>query len=109
MTSLELFRALIPAMASIPDATVEVYLRQLADGRVMSGRQAVALGRADTVGSRQDALEALAELAGIAEPTLFEYKPKQTFFEILNQGAASTIQGVGLPLTNARLEYRMAY
>ena len=26
MTSLELFRALIPAMASIPDATVEVYL-----------------------------------------------------------------------------------
>ncbi len=108
-TDPEKLRAFGPGVQPPPGATAEDYLRQIADGRVMSGRQAVALGLVDAVGTREDALDALAEMLGIEAPDLYEYKPKRTLFDVLSSGAESAIQGVGLPLRNARLEYRMPY
>ena len=52
----------------------EEEVRQLADGRVYSGRQALANGLIDELGNFQDAIDKAAEMGGITgEPRLVEY------------------------------------
>ncbi|MCB8985137.1 MAG: signal peptide peptidase SppA [Ardenticatenaceae bacterium] len=52
----------------------EAEVRKLADGRVYSGRQALANGLVDQLGNFQDAIDKAAELGGISgEPRLVEY------------------------------------
>ncbi|MEJ2699696.1 MAG: signal peptide peptidase SppA, partial [Desulfuromonadales bacterium] len=52
-------------------------VRALADGRIFSGRQALAVGLVDQLGDLQDAVKAAAELGGIhGEPRLV-YPPRE--------------------------------
>jgi protease-4 len=65
------------------------FLDQYADGRIFTGAQAVKLGFADTVGTWEDARQALGELTGLGKnPDVFEAKKKKTFWQHL-EGAAS--------------------
>ncbi|MCD6456439.1 MAG: signal peptide peptidase SppA [Methanophagales archaeon] len=82
---------------------------ELADGRILTGRQAKELGLVDELGNFQDAVDLAAELAGIeGKPRVVEYGRK-TFFEQffgvfareVGRGVAETFlesgrQGVGL-------------
>jgi len=56
----------------------------VADGRIMSGRQAYRYGLVDTLGTRDDAHKLLAELCGLAgKPKLVEIPRELSFFEEL--------------------------
>lgn len=58
----------------------------VAQGRVWTGRRAITLGLADTVGGLQDALNEAAQLAGIKTYSLRTYPEKKSILDyILNQ------------------------
>ena len=61
-------------------------VKKLADGRVYTGRQALALGLVDKLGNLPDALKRAAELGGIqGEPRIVEYKePLNLFGSLFN-------------------------
>ena len=60
----------------------------LADGRVYSGRQALANHLVDALGYEEDAVAKAAELGGITgEPRIIEYTPRLTFFDLLSSAA----------------------
>jgi len=65
---------------------VEV-VSQYADGRVMTGKQAVALGFADSLGTLDDAVKVAAEAAGLGKDyKLFEApKKKPSFWDLIEQ------------------------
>ncbi len=58
----------------------EEKVRELADGRIFTGRQALALGLVDKLGNFQDALDLAAEQAGLGENySLHEYGQQSTW------------------------------
>jgi protease-4 len=64
----------------LPDDTV----RELADGRIYTGQQALEHGLVDDVGLPSDALDKAAELGGIeGEPQVIELKAEPSFYELL--------------------------
>jgi len=64
----------------LPEETV----RELADGRVYTGQQALEQGLVDAVGLPADAIARAAELGGIeGEPQVVELRPRQTWLEML--------------------------
>ncbi|GLV48192.1 protease [Thermus sp. LT1-2-5] len=87
-------------------------VRALADGRIYSGKQAVALGLADREGYLEDAAQRAAELAGLSAFRLVRYqKPKGLLQELLGEespfglGEAEALLGL-LTQSRFRLEYR---
>ncbi|HIQ04078.1 MAG TPA: signal peptide peptidase SppA [Anaerolineae bacterium] len=59
-------------------------VRELADGRTYTGRQAYELGLVDSLGNLSDAVDKAAELAGIrGKPQIIEYRRPPTLFEAL--------------------------
>ncbi|MBC8520623.1 MAG: signal peptide peptidase SppA [Methanomicrobia archaeon] len=78
---------------------------ELADGRILTGRQAKEMGLVDELGNFQDAVDLAAELAGIeGEPRVVEYGRKsafESFFGVfareLGHGIAETILEAGKP------------
>lgn len=48
-------------------------VRALADGRIMSGRQALEVGLIDTLGTQDEAFEIIKDLAQVSNPVLTEY------------------------------------
>jgi protease-4 len=61
--------------------------RELADGRVYTGRQALEFGLIDELSYFSDAIECAAELAGIeGEPRIIEYQRAPNLMEILLSG-----------------------
>lgn len=86
---------------------------RLADGRIYSGAQALALGLADREGYLEDAAQRAAELAGLTGFRLVRYKkPKGLLVELLGDelpfGFASDTQALlqALAQSRFRLEYR---
>ena len=75
---------------------------KIADGRILSGRQAYELGLVDTLGSQKVALDIARELGGIkGKPRLLKRKKRRIgLFDIL----FGTVDEL---LTPVRLEYRM--
>ncbi|NOZ06993.1 MAG: signal peptide peptidase SppA [Chloroflexi bacterium] len=62
----------------------EAKVRELADGRIYTGKQAQALGLVDRLGNIDLAIERAAALGGIeGTPRLHPYRPTPTFFESL--------------------------
>ena len=58
--------------------------RELADGRVYTGQQALALGLVDELGNLPEAIDLAAELAGIeGEPQIIEYQRTPSLIEML--------------------------
>ncbi|MFH1085365.1 MAG: signal peptide peptidase SppA [Chloroflexota bacterium] len=59
-------------------------VRPLADGRILSGRQAVDAGLVDALGNLDDAIKAAAEMAGIVgEPQVIRYDRQPDLFSLL--------------------------
>ncbi|WP_337843882.1 signal peptide peptidase SppA [Thermus sp.] len=73
----ELFLSRVAEGRKLPPEEV----RRLADGRVYSGKQAVALGLADREGYLEDAARRAAELAGLDRFRLVRYKKPQGLLE----------------------------
>jgi len=62
----------------------EEKIKQLADGRIFSGKEAKELGLVDELGNLQDAIEITKELAGIkGEPQLVMPKKKRRLLDVL--------------------------
>jgi protease-4 len=62
----------------------EATVRELADGRVCTGEQALELGLIDEIGYFDDAIAKAAELGGISgEPRVVELQPEQDFLSML--------------------------
>ncbi len=75
----ELFVQRVAEGRNLPPARV----KELADGRIYSGKQALALGLADREGYLEDAAKRAAELAGLKGFRLVRYQKPRGFFEIL--------------------------
>ena len=59
-------------------------VRELADGRIYTGRQAQRLGLVDEVGTLDDAVAKAAELGGIeGEPLVIDLQPEPSFIDLL--------------------------
>ncbi|HEX9922433.1 MAG TPA: signal peptide peptidase SppA [Anaerolineae bacterium] len=57
-------------------------VREIADGRICTGKQALEMGLVDQLGHLPDAIERAAELGGIeGEPRIIEYRREPSFFE----------------------------
>lgn len=84
-------------------------VRQLADGRIFTGRQALQLRLVDKLGDLEDSIKAAAELAGIkGKPKVVRKEKKIPFLEYLKEETASwvselTAKSIGRNLM--RLEY----
>jgi protease IV len=95
---------------NLPEATV----RELADGRIYTGRQALALGLVDDLGDLQQAIDKAAELGGISgQPRLVEYERLPGlqqfltgFSSQLTQSDADRIRSVIEKFTLPAIEYR---
>lgn len=108
--SYEDFVQVIANGRSLPEATV----REIADGRIYSGRQALALDLVDELGNFQDAIDKAAELGGIiGEPQIIEYERLPGFDQLLTgfsarltQTQSDQIMQTISDLTTPQLQYR---
>jgi len=68
----------------------------VADGRIMSGKQAFALGLVDSLGDKHDALVRAARMGGIkdAEPRVCELSKKTSFIDALFSSSASSLSEI---------------
>jgi protease-4 len=74
------FVAVVVEARELPEETV----RELADGSVYTGQQAMDLDLVDALGTRDDAIDKAAELGGIAgDPRVIELRPQPSFLEML--------------------------
>ncbi len=83
-------------------------LRKLADGRIYTGKQALANKLIDELGYFDDAIAKAASLGGIkGEPRVVRYRRSTPFAELLGQGIAQGImQALGAGKVQGALEYR---
>jgi protease-4 len=70
-------------------------VRRIADGRVLSGEQALALKLVDRLGTLQDAIEEAGRLSGIkGEPeVILPPKRKLNYLDLLSSGMEETFEG----------------
>lgn len=70
-------------------------VRRIADGRVLSGEQALALKLVDRLGTFQDAIEEAGKQAGIkGEPeVILPPKKKTNYLDLLTEGAEGSFEG----------------
>jgi len=81
-------------------------VRALADGRVLTGRQAVESGLIDTIGGFNEALRYLGEICGVPESSKpIERRPTVGWRELLFESAQSRIPGLGALTRRAGLYY----
>lgn len=79
----EIYDEFVELVAQARDLPLEE-IRELADGSIYTGRQALELGLVDEVGTPKDAIAKAAELGGIeGEPRVVELKPTTSFFDLL--------------------------
>jgi len=85
---------------------VKAKIRSIADGRIFSGRQALAFGLVDELGNFYDSVEKTAEMSGIeGKPVLVEEKKKINFFDVMfGENSESIVQFIKslqyIPLQN---------
>ncbi len=73
----------------------EAFVRQLADGRIFTGEQALALKLVDRLGNMPDALAEAGRLGGITgEPRQFKPKKEKKLLDMLVEETASQIGGM---------------
>jgi protease-4 len=86
-------------------------VRRIADGRIFSGEQALALKLVDRLGTLQDAVEEAGRLGGIkGEPELIRPPKKKTqVLDLLVEGAAEHLGAFSRSNDGASLDYRMGW
>ncbi len=84
-------------------------VRAIADGRIFTGQQALALKLVDQMGDLTDSIEIAGGLAGIkGKPRVVEKKKKIPFFDYLKEESASWIADVitnGVNRSSVKLQY----
>ncbi len=79
----ETYEGFVELVAQARDLPLED-VRELADGSIYTGRQALELGLVDEVGTLDDAIAKAAELGGIeGEPRVVKLKPTRTFLDLM--------------------------
>ncbi len=81
---------------------------RLADGRIMTGRQAKAMGLVDRLGSLEEARRLAARLGGMAEgtPMLSKHRERFSFVEFLTSRLPLDVERLAGGDPSPRLEYR---
>jgi len=98
------FMDAVAAGRSLDRAAVQA----LADGRIFTGRQAMAVGLVDDLGGLQDAIKTTAEMVGIVgEPEVIESQDPYTFFEMLEERFLPEWRFSHLPAL--RMSYLLAF
>jgi len=84
-------------------------VRQIADGRIFSGEQALALKLVDRIGTLQDAVEEAGRLAGLkGEPELIRPpKKKSPVLDLLVQSAAQHLGAISGSDNGVSVDYRL--
>lgn len=108
----ETYEGFVKIIADNRGMTVE-QVKQLADGRVYTGQQALALKLVDQLGYLQDAIDQAASYGGIAgTPRVIEYRRQSPFAELFGASVARTVlTALGIPIdrlntSSPTLEYR---
>lgn len=86
-------------------------VEKLADGRIYTGEESIALGLVDKLGNLEDAVDWAAELAGIKGPVSMTYppEPKKAFLEYLTEAGIQKFEGmINNSQINAEYLYRPA-
>ncbi len=85
-------------------------VRELADGRVFTGEQAVELGLVDTLGTYEDAIRIAAGVAGISgEPSIVRERRRQPWWDMMFGEAGETLRDIKQELLDRpALSYRFA-
>lgn len=84
----EVYEGFVQIVVDGRDLTEEE-VRDLADGRVFTGLQALELGLVDQLGYEQEAIDKAAELGGIqAEPRLLRFERAPSLFDLLQSRLA---------------------
>jgi protease-4 len=85
-------------------------VRELADGRVFTGEQAVELGLVDTLGTFEDAVKIAAGIAGISgEPSIVRERRRQPWWDLMFGEAGETLRDIKQELLDRpALSYRFA-
>jgi len=79
----EIYADFVEIVSQARDLPLEE-VRELADGRIYTGRQAQRLGLIDEVGRMDDAVAKAAELGGIeGEPQIIDLQPMPSFIDLL--------------------------
>ncbi len=85
-------------------------VKAIADGRIFTGRQALALKLVDQLGDLEDSIRLAGTLTGIkGKPTVVEKKKKVPFFDYLKEETSTWIAEVianGLGQSSVSLQYR---
>jgi protease-4 len=85
-------------------------VRELADGRVFTGEQALQLGLVDTLGTFEDAVRIAAVKVGIkGEPAIVKERKRQMWYESIFGDAGETLKDLKQELIDRPvLSYRFA-
>ena len=96
------------AAMTITDEEMEHFMRQdVADGRILTGRQALAVGLVDRLGTFEDAVALAAQLGGIeGRPSIKTFKKDPTVWDVLQGETASLVQKVAPRFS---VDYRLPY
>ncbi len=108
----ETYEGFVKLIADNRGMTVEE-VKKLADGRVYTGQQALALKLIDELGYLQDAIDEAASRGGISgAPRVIEYRRQSPFAELFGMSIARTVlAALGIPMDHLNtstpaLEYR---
>jgi protease-4 len=94
----EIYESFVEVVAEARDLPLG-QVRELADGRVYTGRQALELGLVDDVGMLEDAIAKAAELGGIeGEPRVIELRPtpslRDLFYGVQTRSTVPTLDEI---------------
>jgi protease-4 len=103
----EIQNQFVEAVAQGRDLSVEK-VREIADGRIISGSQGVELGLVDQLGNFEDAVDLAKSLAGIeGEVTLvYPKRTKMRFWDILFEGGSRALYRALRNVLGTKIEYR---
>jgi protease-4 len=100
-------RQFVEAVAQGRNLPVEK-VREIADGRVLTGAQCKELGLVDQLGNFEDAVELARTLAGVKGEAILVYpkKPKGKWWTLFLQDSSRTVVQAVRDALSVRLEYR---
>jgi protease-4 len=91
---------------ALANADAQSKLRSIADGRILSGRQAQEYGLVDTLGNLQDAIDRAGKLAGIVgKPHVVQPKRRFSIFDLMSGKFGALINQA--TRSSPSLEYRL--